>query len=209
MSMTTDDQPTLRLPSPGPRWRVIGSAKAAQLADDGEPRRRVEIGALVFGTLLAGILIAALWEWSHDQSYPRAQTQLVIFMSLTSGAVVGIFVSAVAASSRRTRSEMRREVRLAVRSESEAQAEKGMALLRTVAFQLNDNRRVSDEHARQIFRLVADALERGGFASADEVADLRSRVEELAKRADGPDEVQLYLQARHDIETERRDGGDS
>lgn len=177
-----DDQTTVRLARPPSR-------QAPNTTEEDEPetrRRRTEGVALVFGTLLAGSLLTALFTWLRDEHVPKEQTMQFVFMTLTSGAVVGIFLSAVLAISRRVTNDVRRTIRqehAALRVVAEENTERGMAILRSVAFSINDNRIEFEKGVRRIFSLVSDALERGGMASAEDLAALREQVETLQAKA--------------------------
>lgn len=73
-------------------------------------RNRTTTGALAFGLILAGALGWAIVSWLTNPEIPRHETMQVVFMTLTSGAVVGIFVGIVRSDGATTRAEVLAEM---------------------------------------------------------------------------------------------------
>lgn len=145
-----------------------------------EERRRVEIGALVFGALLAGALLAYLLVWLTDDEVTRQQTRQFVFMALTSGSMLGIFLSVVAGNARRVNAEVSRSIRrehARLRLAAETNTQQGMAPLRSVAFAVQDARVELDDRLTRVCTVVADTLERGGMAGVADVTALREEVD--------------------------------
>ena len=156
--MTEITQPTAE-------YRLI-----AQQANRHTERGRLETGALVSGAVLAGALVVALIWWWTDPQMPRANTANLIFMAITSGAVVSLFYAMVRSG---VRTAIRGEVQRVLYA-VETQGQSHRAQLRDVQWEVAGARMEGRRQRQALAMQIHDARpvkpRRPGEQLADEFA---------------------------------------